>query len=117
VPVRTLDRAERTLMEALWAHLDRHYGRPLSGDEVSSLTDLDPATLERAVRSLSWPADAPPPPAAGGARVPADGVASARRDANQPYLEARWARDAQGRQKLMEIRLTVDGQQYCMARD
>lgn len=118
MPVRYLNQDERTVMESLWRHLDRHYARPVSARVLRQVTGLGSEELEAAVRSLTAEAETAAPPAAGGARTPSDGKhISVRHDANRPYLSARWARGLQGVEKLVEIRLTTEGQQYCAVRD
>jgi hypothetical protein len=85
----TLMGDERTLMESLWRLMARDYARPLAGEDVMQATGLGPVALARTVRDLA-------------ARP-------------HPYVEARFHPDEPDR--LVELRLTVDGQIYCRARD
>lgn len=85
----TLGGDERTLMESLWRFMARDYARPLSGEDVMRAAGLSPAALARAVRELA--------------------------SRPHPYVEARFHPDDADR--LVELRLTTDGQIYCRARD
>jgi hypothetical protein len=85
----TLVGDERTLMESLWRHMARDYARPLAGEDVLRITGFDEATLARAVRELA--------------------------SRPHPYVAALF--HPQDPDRLVELRLTVDGQMYCRARD
>jgi len=85
----TLAGDPRTVMETLWPLLHRDYVRPVSGDELLRATGLDGPTLALAVRDL---------------------MARPR-----PYVDAQF--DPGRPDRLVEVRLTVDGQMYCRARD
>jgi hypothetical protein len=85
----TLVGDERVLMESLWRFLARDYVRPLAGEDVLRLSGMDEATLARTVRQLA--------------------------DRPHPYVQARFHPDHPDR--LVELRLTPDGQIYCRARD
>ena len=85
----TLAGDERTLMESLWRFMARDYARPLAGEDVARITGFDAQTLARTARALA-------------ARP-------------HPYVEATFHPDDPDR--LVGLRLTVDGQIYCRARD
>lgn len=85
----TLVGDQRTVMESLWRAMDRDYARPVAGEDVLRATGLDPAALAGAVRALA--------------------------DRPHPYLSAVFHADEP--QRLVELRLTRDGQMYCRARD
>lgn len=85
----TLVGDERTVMEGLWRAMARDYARPLAGDDVERFTGLDRQALATAIRALA--------------------------DRPHPYVSARFHPDDPSR--LVELRLTTDGQMYCRARD
>lgn len=85
----TLPGDQRTVMEGLWRAMARDYARPLAGEDVQRMTGLDAASLAAAVRQLV--------------------------DRPHPYLTAAFHPDQPDR--LVELRLTRDGEMYCRARD
>ena len=85
----TLTGDERTLMEGLWRYMARDYARPLAGEEVLGLSGMDEDALARTVRQLAG--------------------------RPHPYMEATFHPDHPDR--LVDLRLTADGQIYCRARD
>jgi DNA-binding MarR family transcriptional regulator len=87
--VTTLTGNERIVMESLWRHMERDYKRPLGGELLLAWTGLDETALAEAVRRLA-------------ARP-------------HPYVEVSFHPDRPDR--VVELRLTVDGQAYCRARD
>lgn len=86
----TMTHEGRLVMQALQELLHRDYARAVSAEDLRSQSGLETGPLDEAVRDLS-----------GGTR---------------PYLAARYADTDAGRD-LVEVRLTVDGQQFCRVRD
>ncbi|MCL6594747.1 MAG: hypothetical protein K6V73_00860 [Firmicutes bacterium] len=85
----TLTGDARTVMESMGRFMNRDYARAVGGEDLLRWTGLEPRALAEAVRALA--------------------------ERPHPYVRAVFHPDDPDR--LVEVRLTVDGEMYCRSRD